>query len=159
MPFEAFLEALRRAAEAQPWWPAASPERYTAVARLMQSRTKLCADVAGWAYFFGEIPVYDDKAVRKFLARPGIPEALEDLAQSLAGADFATPAVIEAVVAAVTARCGIEPGRLNQPIRVAVTGCTIGAGVYETLCVLGRETVLKRLRHAVGLARAAGTSP
>lgn len=152
----AFLDVVRPVAEVQGWWLAACPERFAAVARLMQSRTKVCTDVAAWGYFFADVPAYDDKAVRKFLAKPGIPEAMEALAQALEASDFASPEALERDVAAVTARCGIEPGRLNQPIRVAVTGCTIGAGVYETLAVLGREAVLRRLRHAAGLARAAG---
>jgi glutamyl-tRNA synthetase len=159
LPSEAFLAALRPAAQVQPWWPTASTEQFAAVASLMQSRTKLCTDVTGWAYFFTDVPAYDEKGVRKFLAKPGIPEALEALAQALDNdADFANPSAVEAVVAAVTTRNGIEPGRLNQPIRVAVTGCTVGAGVYETLCVLGREAVQQRLRHAAALARTAGTT-
>jgi glutamyl-tRNA synthetase len=156
LPLERFLEVVRPAAVAQPWWSAAGPARYEAVARLMQSRTKLCTDVAGWGYFFGDLPAYDEKAVRKFLGKAGVAEALEALAGALAGVDFGAAAAIEAAVAAVTVQCGIEPGRLNQPIRVAVTGCTVGAGVYETLQVLGREASLRRLGHAAGLARTAG---
>jgi len=158
LSLEAFVEAVRPAASTQAWWPGLSAERFAAVARLMQSRTKVCTDVTGWGYFFVGVPAYDDKAVRKFLAKPGVPAALEALAQALGGADFGTPEALEAVVAAVTARSGIAAGRLNQPIRVAVTGCTIGAGVYETLAILGRETVQRRLRHAVGLARTAGAA-
>jgi glutamyl-tRNA synthetase len=156
LPFAVFLAGARPVAAATPWGGALDEVRLAAVARLLQSRTKLWADVAGWDYFFVDLPAYDEKAVRKFLAKPGVPEALENLATALAQADFTTPAAIEAVVAAVTAGCGIEPGRLNQPIRVAITGCTVGAGVYETLGVLGRETALRRLGHAVTLARATG---
>jgi glutamyl-tRNA synthetase len=154
LPFETFLAGARQLAAERPWGQTPDETRLLAVARLLQSRTKLWTDVIGWEHFFVDLPGYDDKAVRKFLAKPGIPEALESLATALAQADFATPAAIEAVVAAVTTGCGIEPGRLNQPIRVAITGCTVGAGVYETLSVLGRETVRRRLSHAVTLARA-----
>lgn len=156
LPFDGFLQGARTAAGALPWGSTAEPSRFAAVARLMQSRTKLYTDVATWEYFFVDTPRYDDKAVRKFLAKPGVPEALGALAAELAQADFATPAALEAVIAAVAARHGIEPGRLNQPIRVAVTGCTVGAGVYETLSVLGRETVLRRLAYALDVTRSAG---
>jgi len=159
LPFETFFAAVQAAAAAQPWGAGADPARLAAVARLMQSRTKLCGDVAGWDYFFVDLPAYDEKAVRKFLAKPGVPAALEALATALQQADFAAPAALEAVIAAVTARSGIEPGRLNQPIRVAVTGCTVGAGVYETLSVLGREAVLRRLAQALELARRAASGP
>lgn len=155
LPAAAFLAGARAVLGSTPWGQAADPTRLAAVAQLLQSRTKLWTDVTGWDYFFVDLPTYDEKAVRKFLAKPGIPAALESLARALAQADFATPAAIEAVVAAATAGGGVEPGRLNQPIRVAITGCTVGAGVYETLCVLGREAALRRLGHAVALARAA----
>ena len=36
-------------------------------------------------------------------------------------------------------------GKLNQPLRAAVTGTNIGAGVFETLELIGRERTLKRL--------------
>jgi glutamyl-tRNA synthetase len=156
LPAATFLAGARQVLAGTPWGPHVDATCLAAVACLLQSRTKLWTDVTGWEYFFVDLPTYDDKAVRKFLARPGLQMALEALADALAQADFANPADLEAVVVAVTAGCGIEPGRLNQPIRVAVTGCTVGAGVYETLSVLGREAALRRLRHAIGLARAAG---
>jgi glutamyl/glutaminyl-tRNA synthetase len=39
---------------------------------------------------------------------------------------------------------------LNQALRVAVTGVTIGAGICDILHVLGRERSLARLNHAIG---------
>jgi glutamyl/glutaminyl-tRNA synthetase len=44
---------------------------------------------------------------------------------------------------------GLGEGKLNQPVRVALTGSSIGAGIYETMDVLGRPRVLARLAHAV----------
>ena len=156
LPLETFLAGAQAVATAQPWGASLAPERFAAVARLLQSRTKLFTDVAAWGYFFVDLPEYDLKAVEKHLCRPGVPEALEALAEALPEADFSSPIAIEATIAGVSAGWGIEPGRLNQPIRVAVTGCTVGAGVYETLSVLGLEAVRYRLKHALDLARQAG---
>ncbi|NMA19648.1 MAG: hypothetical protein GX927_03625 [Lentisphaerae bacterium] len=47
----------------------------------------------------------------------------------------------------MTDAVGLAQGKLNQPIRAAVTGIGIGAGIYETLELLGREKTLKRLEH------------
>ena len=44
---------------------------------------------------------------------------------------------------------GLGEHKLNQPVRVAVTGVATGAGLYETLALLGRETVFRRLDHAM----------
>jgi glutamyl-tRNA synthetase len=157
LPFETFLAGAQAVAAAQPWGAAVAPERLAAVARLLQSRTKLYTDVAAWGYFFVDLPAYDLKAVEKYLCRPGVPQALEALSEALPEADFSSPAALEALIAGVSAGWGIEPGRLNQPIRVAVTGCTVGAGVYETLSVLGLDAVRQRLQQALLLARQAGS--
>jgi len=36
-------------------------------------------------------------------------------------------------------------------VRVAITGTTVSPGLFETIRVLGRERVLKRLKSAVEL--------
>ena len=36
-------------------------------------------------------------------------------------------------------------GKLNQPLRAAVTGVGIGAGIYETLELLGKDLSMARL--------------
>ena len=37
---------------------------------------------------------------------------------------------------------GAKPGKVYQPLRVAVTGTTISPGIFETLWALGREETL-----------------
>ena len=44
---------------------------------------------------------------------------------------------------------GIKAGQMFQPIRVAVCGRKNAPPLFETLEVLGRETVLKRIEQAV----------
>ncbi len=150
LPFERFLETARQFAQGCSWGRAAAqdPVRFERVAALMQSRTKLFSQVCEWGYFFRELPEYDEKACRKFLRRPGVIPALAALARKLPDSEF-TSAAIEAVIRSVTDAAGLRPGSLNQPVRVAVTGRTIGAGIYETLEVLGRDRACARLEHAV----------
>jgi glutamyl-tRNA synthetase len=38
---------------------------------------------------------------------------------------------------------------LAQPVRVALTGVTVSPGLFELIDVLGKETVLGRLRKAL----------
>jgi len=151
MPFDDFLAACREALKALAWAEATEEAKVVEVAELMQSRTKLIADIAAWEHFFVDLPVYDEKAVRKFLCKPGIGDALQALAEQLESLDFADLDALEASVVAVTEAAGIRPGKLNQPLRIAVTGSTIGAGIYETLAVLGRNKALQRLTHACNL--------
>ena len=39
--------------------------------------------------------------------------------------------------------------QLNQPLRVAATGTTVGAGMYETVLILGTAETAKRIRTAL----------
>lgn len=49
---------------------------------------------------------------------------------------------------------GVSPGRLLLPLRFLLTGLDVGAGLGDTLRLLGRETCIQRLRWAVEHARA-----
>ena len=148
LPGAEFLECAREALSALPWGRGLDDVRLRAVARLMQSRTKTLADVAAWRHFFTELPEYDRQACRRFLAAVPVREALGHLCERLQQNPF-TEEALEAVVAAAAAAAEVRAGSLNQPLRVAVTGTTVGAGIYETLAVLGREQTLARLRAAL----------
>ena len=115
---------------------------------LMQSRATTFQAALEWKCFFVDAPDYDEKAVNKLLRAPGAKAALESLLPRLAATDFSAPAIEEAV-RATEAQHGIQPGKLNQPIRVAVTGTTIGAGLCETLELIGRARAMARLDHAL----------
>ena len=52
-------------------------------------------------------------------------------------------------MAAAAEEAGLAHGKLNQPLRAAVTGTGIGAGIYETVELLGKEKTLRRLAFAV----------
>jgi glutamyl-tRNA synthetase len=123
-------------------------ERFTAVCALMQTRTKLFTEVSAWTYFFADDFVRDEKAVRKFLGKEENQSALAALRTQLADCtDFSAQAV-EACIHAVTDAADIKRGKLNQPLRVALTGTTVGAGIYETAELLGKACVLRRLEAA-----------
>lgn len=150
LDFACFLESAREVARGCGWGEVAGadPPYFDRIARLLQSRTKVFAQVCEWDYFFCEIPQYDEKACRKFLRREGTHAALQAFAERAATISFTLPD-IETAVCAVTRAAGIPDGRLNQPLRVAVTGRTVGAGIYETLEVLGRDRVLQRLDYVL----------
>ena len=63
-----------------------------------------------------------------------------------------THASIEAKLKESAVALGVKAGELVHPARVAVTGKSIGPGLYETLEILGRERVLERFKRAAELA-------
>ena len=136
-----FLAAAKAHAPATDW----DAGQFARVAALMQSRTKTWAQVADWVYFFTDAYPVDEKAVQKHLARPEAKAALATLRERLAALATWDLAGIEAAIHATTAAAGIGQGKLNLPIRLAVTGTSIGAGLYETMALLGRDRVLARL--------------
>ena len=147
MPFPDFLILCRNYAKRYDWNEQADAEQFAEVASLMQTRTKRLENLETWVHFFQDLPEYDEKACRKFLTKPGIGDALVMLREKLANAEF-TAAALETEVNKVTEIVGLKQGKLNQPLRIALTGVTIGAGIYETMEVLGRDTILKRLDYA-----------
>ena len=44
---------------------------------------------------------------------------------------------------------GLKLGKAQAPIRVAVTGRTVGPPLFESLAVLGRERTLERVQAAI----------
>ncbi len=73
--------------------------------------------------------------------------ALAGLAADLEGVEFREES-IERTIRETERAAGLREGKLNYAIRVAVTGCATGAGLYETMALLGRERSIARLRHA-----------
>ena len=67
--------------------------------------------------------------------------------ERLAGIDFDEES-IEKAIHEVEDEKGIKQGKLNLPLRIAVTGISRGAGIYETMVLLGRQRVLKRIRES-----------
>lgn len=49
---------------------------------------------------------------------------------------------------------GMKPGKAQAPIRVAITGRTVGPPLYEAMELLGRDETLRRLCAIPGGVRA-----
>ncbi len=143
-----FIQEVRAVVKNEPWGKDVDSNYFSAVARLMQSRTKLYSQAKEWGYFFEEDISFDEKFVRKHLQKPGIAEALLEIGESLRSTPFELPS-IEQAIHDVTDKRDIKQGKLNMPLRIALTGVPTGAGIYEIILLLGEETVLRRLNHAI----------
>ena len=130
-------------------WIEGVPEDYfRATCALMQSRTHVFTDAKGWGYFFSEDFEYNEKAVKKCICKEGHEEAFRSVLHRLEAGDF-TEESIEQAIRATEKDAGIKEGKLNQPMRVALTGSPMGAGIYETAAHLGRDRVTSRLRAVI----------
>ena len=120
----------------------------------IQPRTKLYADIAPMTiYFFRDDYPFDEKAVSKRLAKPGVGAILEQIAALFEAqpADAFTAAALEPAVRAWCEAQGEDFGfgKVVHPVRVAVTGRAEGPGFFEVLELLGKERVLARMRDAI----------
>jgi glutamyl-tRNA synthetase len=67
----------------------------------------------------------------------------------LRAADPFDEATLEAELTRLLERLDTKPGKLYQPLRVAITGTTVSPGIFESLAALGRERVLERVENAL----------
>jgi glutamyl-tRNA synthetase len=77
------------------------------------------------------------------------PAALAASREALAAADGFDAATVEAALSPLPDLLGLKPGRVYQPIRVAISGGTVSPGIFESLAVLGREESLRRIDLAL----------
>ncbi len=147
MPLGDFMAACRPFLATNPWGQNLPEELYRQVCILLQSRVKRFVDVKQWEYFFVEVPTYDEKLCAKQLKDPQVISALAQLPDTFAALPEFTALAIENAIHATTDTVGLGQGKLNQPLRAAVTGIGIGAGIFETLELLGRERTILRLKH------------
>ncbi len=97
--------------------------------------------------FFRDDFAFDEDG-RKHLDNPDSREYLRLLADRLAGITDFSHAAIEAVFREFAEERGIKAGPIIHPARMAVSGKTKGAGLFEMMEVLGRERVVARMRRA-----------
>lgn len=107
------------------------------------------------AFFFSDNIEYNDKAVRKFLQKEApagsrhAGEILSAVVDELASLDDFTVGALEDALRSLMDRFGVGFAKLAQPVRVAISGDSVSAGIFETLELLGREKALKRMQYAI----------
>ncbi|HET7616578.1 MAG TPA: glutamate--tRNA ligase, partial [Bacillales bacterium] len=77
------------------------------------------------------------------------PEVLEELQRQLGHLEEYEPKAIFQSVKAVQKETGHKGKKLFMPVRVAATGQMHGPELPKALYLLGKETVLNRLRDAL----------
>jgi glutamyl-tRNA synthetase len=121
---------------------------------LVQERMKRLGEAPELLEFFLKEEIeYDPAAVKKRLNVAGVPELLRSVADALGGVPkFDDPSEVEAAVRHAGESLGVTGGALIHPVRVSVTGRTVGPGLFETMSALGPERCRKRLLRAAELA-------
>jgi glutamyl-tRNA synthetase len=128
----------------------------TAIAPMAQERMIVLSEAVGLlGFLFVDDVVWDldDSGVRKQLLGEQSVVVLDAATTALGElGDWSTPAIEEALKAALVDGLGIKPRQAFGPVRVAVSGRTVSPPLYESIELLGRETTLRRLRAARDVA-------
>jgi len=149
LPVASFVREALPWLEAEAPWP---PERFDltvfeAVAALVQERVKTLAEVPAMVDFlFLEKPAIDPASWDKVMKPPAL-EILDDAIAVYADCEWEADTLHDATLA-IGERHGLKLAKAQAPIRVAVTGRTVGPPLFESLRVLGRERTVERLGAA-----------
>jgi glutamyl-tRNA synthetase len=147
MPLDAYVDAVSRHLDRP------ADEQLRAACEIVQEKAQTLAEVWPLIRFLFEPPVKDEKAWQKTM-KDGAPAALEASRQALAATAEFDPGAIEAALSPLPGQLDVKPGRVFQPIRVAITGSTVSPGIFESLSALGREASLRRIDAALLRLRA-----
>jgi len=113
--------------------------------KLFQARLTTINDFADWAdFFFVKEVSMDPKAKEKYLSGD-LSREFKLFSQRLDKLEKFDIASIEEVFRQLVKELGIEAKTLIHPVRVALTGKTVGPGLFEVIYYLGRERTKERL--------------
>jgi len=140
----------------EPWlaadiapWPAGrfDPDVFAVLAPLAQTRVALLGEIVPMVDFaFLPEPVHDEASWAKAMKEPAA-EILEAAEAAYADAPW-EPDPLRERLEAIGTEFGLSLGKVQAPVRVAVTGRTVGLPLFESLQVLGREETLRRIVSA-----------
>ncbi len=115
----------------------------------LKARSKTLVEMAEGAKFcFDEEIKYEKKGDDKFLKKD-MAELLNSLADTLSETPRFDQETLEKTFISFLEEKEIKLKKIAQPLRIALTGKTASPGIFEVMQVLGKETVIDRIRKAV----------
>lgn len=134
-------------------FPQTDPKYLRQVVPLLQPRSTTMADMADQAAVFvqdDEHICYDPDLVAKVLT-PEVRPYLKELCRRLRSLSSFTQQDLEDEIQDYLQQTGIKFKLLAQPVRVAITGKKASPGLFETMAVLGQDSVVRRIQRALSV--------
>jgi glutamyl-tRNA synthetase len=145
LPAEELLE------RAKPYAPRGLPEKDAALAAVELHRTRARTAIEmgrALSTYAADPEEYDPDGLRKNV-RPETAAEIERLTAKFEGASSWTAPELDAALRELAAEMKISASRLIHPARLALTGVTVGAPLFDVVALLGKETALRRLKKFV----------
>jgi glutamyl/glutaminyl-tRNA synthetase len=121
--------------------------------KLEQERVLTLADFGeACEFFLVENVEFDQKGVDKWFGQPHVPALFDFLLERFSNSPTASVEWCEGLIKEFAEKQGFEKiGPVVHPTRVALTGKTVGPGLFELMSVLGPARMVKRLERAKAL--------
>jgi len=134
---------------APPWDPAAFDSSvFAAVAPLAQTRIAVLSEIVEYVDFlFLDEPVRDDVSWMKVM-KDQAPDILDAAIIAFSALADWSAETLKVTLENIGLERGLKLGKTQAPVRVAVTGRSVGLPLFESIEVLGRERTLARLTAA-----------
>jgi glutamyl-tRNA synthetase len=142
LDLDAYTEAVARHLGREP------DESLRAACAIAQEKAQTLEEVWPLIGFLFDEPETDEKAWKKVMKDGALP-LLSDALEALRGTEPFEARELESSLGRVLAEHDVKPGKLYQPIRVAITGTSVSPGIFESLAALGRERSIERIERAV----------
>jgi glutamyl-tRNA synthetase len=120
--------------------------KWKGVIAAYKERTRTLEDlVSVYKIFFSDELEFDQKAVEKYLRKPDSKDIISRCKSAVEACAGYNKASIEEAYRKLADELKIKAAELIHPTRVAISGKTVGAGLFDMMELLGREKVLARL--------------
>jgi glutamyl-tRNA synthetase len=146
-------ELIRSGLWKEEWASGPGHEWFARTVDLLRPRVRLLPDFSTWARaFFSDDFAIDPAAEAKFWKDPKIPDLLKKLAEKLAALPEWNHDACDHALRGLCEAEGVKAGLLINATRVAIVGQPVAPPLFDTMVVLGRDRVVKRLRAAAPAA-------
>jgi glutamyl-tRNA synthetase len=120
--------------------------KWAAIMKAYKERMRTLDDLGGiYRIFFADTLEYDEKAVEKYLKKPNSKDIIGRCKKIVETIPDFNKAAIEDAYRKLAEELKLKAAELIHPTRVAISGKTVGAGLFDMMEILGREEVAKRL--------------
>ena len=93
--------------------------------------------------YYQDIPTYNNKAIEKFIGNST--EILDDIKNALINLETWTESSLDEVLVEYRNKKELSVPKVNQPIRIALTGSTNSPSLGMTLFLFEKDEVIKRI--------------
>lgn len=134
-----------------------SEDWLTHMAAICQEKIPTLNDIVPYTdFFFIEPTTYEEKAVEKQFRRPDALQHMASVRAMMASLQSWSHDSIKAGFERLAAESGLGLGQFVHPTRLALTGKSVGPGLFELAGLLGKEISVARMDRAIEYAKQMG---